>query len=207
MNPEGCIFYSPAMFSLPLHSSLLRSLCAVVYCQWLEVLRVDHGPQISSSDVTDMLSSGGLTHLRSLSFLFTPLSPKALHHLSSEWRKESTHIYIHYVTNKTCNGFPMNARPLTAFPELFFLNLTLIFCHSHFRPKLSLFIMCLATIVHSRRVLPLPLLGSCPKLNDITLHISPNTYFPGSSTDSVILKKFHQIHSNFQVRLLLCDDH
>jgi hypothetical protein len=83
---------------------------------------VDHGPQISSSDVTDMLSSGGLSHLRSLSFLFTPLSPKALHHISS----------------------------------------------------------------------------SCPKLNNITLHISPNTYFPGSSTDSVILKKFHQIHSNFQ---------
>jgi hypothetical protein len=94
----------------------------VAYCQWLEVLRVDHGPQISSSDVTDMLSSGGLSHLRSLSFLFTPLSPKALHHISS----------------------------------------------------------------------------SCPKLNNITLHISPNTYFPGSSTDSVILKKFHQIHSNFQ---------
>ena len=46
---------------------------------------MEYGPQISSSGVTDMLSNGGLTHLHSLSFLFTPISPKALHQLSCEW--------------------------------------------------------------------------------------------------------------------------
>lgn len=42
-------------------------------------------------------------------------------------------------------------------------------------------------------------LAACPKLTSFTLHISLNTYFPGTSADSTILNKYHQIRLNFQV--------
>ena len=47
--------------------------------------------------------------------------------------------------------------------------------------------------------LTLSSVAACTKLSSLTLHISPNTYFPGTSADSSILKKYDQIHSNFQV--------
>lgn len=40
--------------------------------------------------------------------------------------------------------------------------------------------------------------AACPKLTSFTLHISLNTYFPGTSADSTILNKYHQIRLNFQ---------
>ena len=59
--------------------------CTVRYCPWLEELSIEYGPQLSSSDVADMTAGRGLACLHSLSLSFTPISPKALHQLTSEY--------------------------------------------------------------------------------------------------------------------------
>ena len=132
-----------ALLYVPCASMSKLSSYTVRYCPWLEELDIQCGPQLSSSDVTDMTAGRGLACLRSLSLSFTPISPKALHQLTSE-----------------C-GLPCNVRV----------------------------------------ILPRPA-AACPRLSSLTLHISPNTYFPGTAADSKTLNKYHQIHLNFQVSLL-----
>lgn len=68
-------------------TNLSLSPLPVTYCPWLEYLGIEYGPRLSSSNVTEIISGGELTNLTSLLLLFTPISPKALHKLCSEYSR------------------------------------------------------------------------------------------------------------------------